>query len=548
MTAGNFLREQNILHSFHPMGRFYVMMWLIPERTASMNYCDFCSAPLKEGSSRCPVCGGTAYKKAYSPRVSVTLSPGEARRGCRRLLDYPGAPAPVRVSLPERLSDGTELYIPGVRFIRDDGSVEHGELRILVRVRGHRLAPALAGIAAAMLLGIAGFCLWWLSFYGEDVPPASVPVGESVQVQAAAPLGSAVPEATPSPEPQYTAMQRQAAALIPHFELRYYLMSLSDELLDNFCSLYSAVSNFESSCRFPNPMSAEELSNLMLLISYECPELLQFSAATEVSYYSDISGRVVSVSLPYCMSREERDRQFALCDAAAKALAVNMLTRPELERELAAYDLLRMSCYYDYDAPNACSAYGALVEGRAKCDGISLAMKWLCEEMGISCMVIAGNTGAGTVGHAWNIIRIDGTYYDLDVTNDVMSDGRSEPYYGAFNVSRHWLRDKYPHNVSFAGFIILPGSESMIMSFHALRGSYVSAGGSAEAVLFRQLDSLLPGETAFLQFESREDYEVFVASINEVMSRWGGISHGSFNFSLSHLDEFQVCRVSVSYI
>lgn len=513
-----------------------------------MNYCEYCSAPLDADSRLCPNCGAPVYNSEYISTVSVKLSRKEAREGCRRLLNYPGAPSPIRVSLPEKLSDGTELYISKARYIVGD-SEELRPLRIIVRVEKSRLSMVVPAVAL-MLIAALSFLAYgfFVHFFDEEPVPSPAPTEEIINVQTAVSGSDAVPEATPTPAPQYTAMQRQAAALIPHFDLRCYLLELDERLLDNFCSLYSAISNFESACYFPQGLSADELSNLLLLISYECPELLQFSAATEVSFYSDLSGNVISVNLPYSMSREEYQRQYALCDEAARSFAAEHSGRPEMERELAAYDHLRNICYYDYSAPNSFSAYGALVEGRAKCDGISLAMKWLCEEMGISCMVIAGNTGNDTIGHAWNIIRIDGTYYDLDVTNDVMSESRNEPYYGAFNVSRHWIRDKYPYNLSFSGFIILPGSESMCMSFHALNGSYVSRGGDAQSVLFAQLDGLLPGECAYVQFEDWDEYKSFISDINTTMSLWGGIAHGSFNFSISHLDEFQVCRVTISYI
>ena len=64
-------------------------------------------------------------------------------------------------------------------------------------------------------------------------------------------------------------------------------MQLDDRLLENFCALYRSVSAFDSACSFTQPLTRDELSNLTLLLSYECPELLQFSAAEEITYYSD---------------------------------------------------------------------------------------------------------------------------------------------------------------------------------------------------------------------------------------------------------------------
>ena len=484
--------------------------------------------------------------------INISLSRRDARRGCVRLLRYPGAPAPIKVRLPEGVRDGAELYLNEVPFMTGEGSVSRGALRICVRVKKPKVLPFVIMLFLLFAAGAAG----WLLLEDVALPtPEKLLAALSPEQREAAP--TVEPDAQPTPEPTaeptpyvlpLSPMQQQAAMLIPNLELRYYLMELDDRLLENFCALYRAVSQFEADCSFPQPLSREELKNLMLLLSYECPELLQFSSATEMSYLVDESGRVLSVQLELCLTAEEWSAQYQSCAAVVNSLARSVQGVSEEEKELAAYNYLTENCFYDFDAIWSASAYGALVDGRAKCDGISLAMKWILEEMGISCMVISGTQPGETIGHAWNIVCIDGTYYDLDVTNDVMSDDRNIRYYGAFNVSRSWIRSKYPDNLSFSGFIILPGSQSMAMSMHARSGSFVYEGTDYESQLFALLDGAADGESVYLQFESAQQYQSFIAGINDTMSRWEGLSRGSFNFSMSHLDEFMVCCVKVSYI
>lgn len=485
------------------------------------------------------------YTEAEYTAVSVSVTAAEARSGCFRTLRYPGAPEPLLVELPEGLKTGAVLYVDAPFYV-NYGDIEVRPLRIDVTVqkprRGYGAAAALLFVAAAALAVI-------LVTFARDAKstPAVTAAPQPVQTSAAP-----VPTPTPTPEPTPTplsAVQQQARTLIPHFELREYLLQLDDRLLENFCALYSSVSSFDSSCSFPQPLTRDELSNLTLLLSYECPELLQFSSSEIITYYSDSSENVVSARLPITLSQEQYAAQYSICAGVAKTLAQNTEGLSEYERELAAYDYITSNCSYSYEAANAANAYGVLGEGAAKCDGISLAMKWICEEMGISCMVMAGNPPDNSIGHAWNVVRIDGTYYDLDVTNDVNSAERSYCYYGAFNVSRSWIRSKYPESVSFSGFIIIPGSESMNMSYHALRGSYISTGGEYEQILFDQLDAIgSADDAAYLQFESWDDYTEFMAQLNSIMGRWSGLSRGSFNYSLSHLDEFQVCRIAVNFI
>lgn len=483
------------------------------------------------------------YTEAEYTSVSVTLSAAEARSGCFRTLRYPGAPEPLLAELPGGLKTGASLYIDAPFFV-NYGDIEVRPLRIDVRVekprRGYGAAAALLFVAAAALVVIL------VTFARDASRSSAVTQAPSPAQQTAAPAPTPTPQPTPQP---LSAVQQQARALIPHFELREYLLQLDDRLLENFCALYRSVSAFDSACSFTQPLTRDELSNLTLLLSYECPELLQFSAAEEITYYSDSDGNVVSARLPITLSQEQYAKEYSVCDGIAKTLAQSTEGLSDYERELAAYDYIASNCFYSYDAANASNAYGALGDGAAKCDGISLAMKWICEEMGIPCMVMAGNQPGNPIGHAWNVVRIDGTYYDLDVTNDVNSADRNYNYYGAFNVSRSWVRSKYTEGVSFAGFLIIPGSESMNMSYHARRGSYIPAGEDYTQILFNQLDSLSSGEdAAYLQFESWDDYVGFIDQLNAVMGRWNGLARGSFNYSLSHLDEFQVCRITVNYI
>ena len=68
------------------------------------------------------------------------------------------------------------------------------------------------------------------------------------------------------------------------------------------------------------------------------------------------------------------------------------------------------------------TAYAALVNKRAVCQGYSVLMYRLLREAGVNARVITGTLkdGNGTEYHAWNLVEIDGAWYNLDVTWDKM--------------------------------------------------------------------------------------------------------------------------------
>ena len=60
---------------------------------------------------------------------------------------------------------------------------------------------------------------------------------------------------------------------------------------------------------------------------------------------------------------------------------------------------------------------GALLDGKAVCDGITKAFMLLARMEGIECIRVTGKN-ADNVGHAWNKVRIGDVWYNVDVTGD----------------------------------------------------------------------------------------------------------------------------------
>jgi len=71
--------------------------------------------------------------------------------------------------------------------------------------------------------------------------------------------------------------------------------------------------------------------------------------------------------------------------------------------------------------PNSHNAYGALLNGLAVCDGFSSAFNLLAQKLGFECMLATGRSNhrsAGSVEHAWNIVKVKNKCYHMDVTWD----------------------------------------------------------------------------------------------------------------------------------
>ncbi len=132
----------------------------------------------------------------------------------------------------------------------------------------------------------------------------------------------------------------------------------------------------------------------------------------------------------------------------------------EYEKEKAIHDYLVSTVTYDDAAlvnPNstreAFNIIGALIKKKAVCHGIACAFKYICDCSQIKSFVVMGETvpNEGDTGHAWNIVKIDGDSYHVDVTWDIKKKGDISFCYDYFNLSdplirfdHTWQSDLYP--------------------------------------------------------------------------------------------------------
>lgn len=97
---------------------------------------------------------------------------------------------------------------------------------------------------------------------------------------------------------------------------------------------------------------------------------------------------------------------------------LNIRNLDDYNKAAAIYDYIVQNVDYEYDSEDDkyFTAYGALKEGKAVCQGYAQLFYRLAKEAGLSCRMIFGTT---TDAHAWNIVNIDGLYYLCDATYDV---------------------------------------------------------------------------------------------------------------------------------
>lgn len=143
--------------------------------------------------------------------------------------------------------------------------------------------------------------------------------------------------------------------------------------------------------------------------------------------------------------------QLSSSEKRALGVAVAMVNRArakadsDMELEILLHDMLAQSVeYYDgttdvpnaYDPPHHLTAIGALLDGKANCQGYTDGFYTLASIAGfeVGRMTVYNSEG----WHILNTIKLDGKWYGVDVTfNDCMADGSEYiPSYRLFNVGK----------------------------------------------------------------------------------------------------------------
>ncbi|MDA3847313.1 MAG: S-layer homology domain-containing protein [Vallitaleaceae bacterium] len=218
-------------------------------------------------------------------------------------------------------------------------------------------------------------------------------------------------------------------------------------------------------------------------------------------YFSMISGYgyvyqggVLTLELDYYLSITEVMAARAKADTIIAQIITSGMT--EYERELAIHDYLVDNVVYVTNIAagnnNPYTMYGAFIDGLAVCQGYAVAFDYLCELAGIDARIITGiaDQNGSLINHAWNMVKINGLYYQIDVTWDdpVTADGSNTKTYYYFNITDSEM--DMNHNWTEAG---LPSCDATIDNYYNHNSLIISSETALKSYL---RSSLLNKETS----------------------------------------------------
>lgn len=195
-------------------------------------------------------------------------------------------------------------------------------------------------------------------------------------------------------------------------------------------------------------ITQSEFVDLYANVINDNPDL--FYVSSSVSYSYTTTNYIYEINPRYSMTSDEiADAKIIFNNGVDKALSVVDNSMNDVQKALVMHDYICDIATYPVlntaadDKDIYHSAYGLFFDGNVVCAGYALAYSYLMNELGIECKYVTSDP----MKHAWNAVKINGKWYNVDITWDDMS-----LYNNSMNIRGGMFHSCFlKSNASFAG-------------------------------------------------------------------------------------------------
>ncbi len=183
----------------------------------------------------------------------------------------------------------------------------------------------------------------------------------------------------------------------------------------NIYSLMSAAidSHNDQNIKMTNKATMSDVTVAFRAVTFDRPEVFwlssNYSMASDGSFFK----------LNYICSKAQKASMLTTLKTKAKQIEAQVAgMNSRYDKVHYLHDWLCENIKYSTNHTDELvyTAYGAIVNGSAVCEGYSRAMQLFCDEIGIPCYLIYGMSRG--VAHMWNAVELETHWYQLDITWD----------------------------------------------------------------------------------------------------------------------------------
>lgn len=363
------------------------------------------------------------------------------------------------------------------------------------------------------ILIVFALALTTLSACGQEIddgPVETAPAGPQEET-ADGGDGPAAEDPGSAENPDVIVPQVPGLSYDPHDEgfvedngIGYIWNQLSDEMKTDTAEIMNAIKNVQLSCSLTYGIADDQSNDFATFIYNSCIDY-PYIGTSFAFIDSDGDGTRDRVTIPYnydVATTEEVAMGFtaelnAKLDEIIAGIPDGL---DDWHRALYLHDYLVFHTDYSEDARLPFTAYGAIVEGKATCQGYSDALHLLLARAGFECTYVIGYSHDDSAKHKWNYVKLDdGQWYIIDPTWSDPS-GKEDPDYICYD---YFMIDDetilLDHLAKFDGlYHDAPVATSMERCYHKVMGYWCENYDEAAASIKEQAKNCVANGTIYI--------------------------------------------------
>lgn len=317
-------------------------------------------------------------------------------------------------------------------------------------------------------------------------------------------------------------------------------------------------------------LNSTQIKKILYAIQNDNPDIFWIASSFTYCY----SGNRTILKLNSTFSKEKQ--QIAMKNLNNKVNAI-LSKAPQnasdYEMELSFHDYIVKNCRYQKITSfkninfNVFTSYGCLIENSAVCEGYSKAMQLLMNSAGIKCETVVGSRE--NEAHMWNIVKINDSWYHLDVTWDGAGNFQK---YNYFNLTDEMIKKdhkinpelksttKFDENLRYN--FKMPACTSMVQNYYeknavkvqnlnsqadnAIIKDLIKFASSKNEYFYIKFDKNISLENAKKYLFSQTSYKFFscLKKANQSLARSNKMNEQQVRYSENHVQNVIVVKLS----
>ena len=195
----------------------------------------------------------------------------------------------------------------------------------------------------------------------------------------------------------------------------YYYNNLPEGLHEIYREMYVHIMMNEDSGDIMSKVSADDFWKAYYAVLADHPEIFWVGSSAQIKE-SGLTKEVVSYSFETTVPTEARASMKENLEAAADNCIMQISAdATDYQKIKYVYEYLIDTVEYSSGSADSQNIQSALLYRASVCAGYSKAFQYILNRMGLFCTYVTGTIKDGG-DHGWNMVRIGGNYYYVDVT------------------------------------------------------------------------------------------------------------------------------------